>query len=64
MMIHPYCLLNVTSRRQKSNLVATHPRTCAQNILTTYIPVCTYYFDFSLSVKAAPHECVIRTGLL
>ena len=20
--------------------------------------------DFSLSVKAAPHECVIRTGLL
>ena len=21
-------------------------------------------FDFSLSVKAAPHECVIRTGQL
>ena len=20
------------------------------------------FFDFSLSVKAAPHECVIRTG--
>ena len=20
------------------------------------------YFDFSLTVKAAPHECVIRTG--
>ena len=23
---------------------------------------CTVLLDFSLSVKAAPHECVIRTG--
>ena len=22
----------------------------------------TIFFDFSLTVKAAPHECVIRTG--
>ena len=22
----------------------------------------TVFFDFSLTVKAAPHECVIRTG--
>ena len=22
----------------------------------------TLFFDFSLTVKAAPHECVIRTG--
>ena len=24
---------------------------------------CQIFFDFSLTVKAVPHECVIRTGL-
>ena len=41
MMIHPNWLLNVTSRQQKSNLVALQPRTCAQNLLTTCIPIYT-----------------------
>ena len=28
------------------------------------VPVCVriIFFDFSLTVKVAPHECVIRTG--
>ena len=25
-------------------------------------PVAGIFFDFSFTVKAAPHECVIRTG--
>ena len=28
----------------------------------TQIRLCQVFFDFSLTVKAAPHECVIRTG--
>ena len=27
-----------------------------------HIPMWILFFDFSLTVKAAPHECVIRTG--
>ena len=40
-------------------------------MLTTAKWICTeqelnwrLFFDFSLTVKAAPHECVIRTGQL
>ena len=29
---------------------------------TGYQSDMTIFFDFSLTVKAAPHECVIRTG--
>ena len=35
------------------------------HIIETYAPENSFYIvllDFSLSVKAAPHECVIRTG--
>ena len=37
-------------------------------LLQTRFQTYTYYFnlvflEFSLTVKAAPHECVIRTGL-
>ena len=26
------------------------------------VPVFVVFLDFTLTVKAAPHECVIRTG--
>ena len=29
-----------------------------------YSPIIHLLLDFSLSIKAAPHECVIRTGQL
>ena len=28
----------------------------------TYTNILRIFFDFSLTVKAAPHECVFRTG--
>ena len=44
----------------------TEPKSCVlpQMVLCVLLTrVCTFvFFDFSLTVKAAPHECVIRTG--
>ena len=40
-----------------------NPRKLVQEINDgVYGVVLKVFFDFSLTVKAAPHECVIRTG--
>ena len=39
-------------------------RSIVENIVATRVavPFKLVFFDFSLTVKAAPHECLIRTG--
>ena len=38
------------------------PRLDLIGLLMLSIDNASLFFDFSLTVKAAPHECVIRTG--
>ena len=53
------CCCSICSR-QTSSPSATRDVYEKQN----YSPIIHLLLDFSLSVKAAPHECVIRTGQL
>ena len=42
--------------------VSPHPPAVEHYELSTRDLNSDIFFDFSLTVKAAPHECVIRTG--
>ena len=53
----------------KCTSIGVHKNIIYQHIwMNKYIPVSplnafrVIFFDFSLTVKAAPHECIIRTG--
>ena len=39
----------------------SHKSVVYDKINLSHLPICVLY-DFLLTVKAAPHECVIRTG--
>ena len=43
-------------------LFLTMPRVCLQLLLVVFPDHTHLLLDFSLTVKAAPHECVIRTS--
>ena len=47
-----------------TSLNNSHTETTVLNLICAYalISIHRVFFDFSLTVKAAPHECVIRTG--
>ena len=70
MIIHTYFLyksITVIAQRIPSVLdlrgtYAQRSSNLRQNYAKRGLEECSVFVDFSLTVKAAPHECVIRTG--